>query len=141
MFSVQGYARLDAMFVAFRAERLAKAEKEQQGLGGGYDVFPSEDDIEQEFLAIVSRSTEREMVAIKRNQVIRERRELAEASDLAEQIDEVTAEGYADANARVTREDIARLSCYDDNERRPDNYYHDKANCDCPLCILDGRPC
>ena len=81
------------------------------------------------------------MVAIKRNQVIRERRELAEASDLAEQIDEVTAEGYADANARVTREDIARLSCYDDNERRPDNYYHDKANCDCPLCILDGRPC
>ena len=29
MFSVQGYARLDAMFVAFRAERLAKAEKEQ----------------------------------------------------------------------------------------------------------------
>jgi len=141
MFSVQGYARLDAMFVAFRAERLAKAEKEQQGLGGGYDVFPSEDDIEQEFLAIVSRSTEREMVAIKRNQVIRERRELAEASDLAEQIDEVTAEGYADANARVTREDIARLSCYDDNERRPDNYYHDKANCDCPLCILDGREC
>lgn len=141
MFSVQGYARLDAMFVAFRAERLAKSEKEQQGLGGEYDVFPSEDDIEQEFLAIVSRSTEREMVAIKRNQVIRERRELAEASDLAEQIDEVTAEGYADANARVTREDIARLSCYDDNERRPDNYYHDKANCDCPLCILDGREC
>jgi len=141
MFSVQGYARLDAMFVAFRAERLAKSEKEQQGLGGEYDVFPSEDDIEQEFLAIVSRSTEREMVAIKRNQVIRERRELAEASDLAEQIDEVTAEGYADANARVTREDIARLSCYDDNEVRPANYYHDKANCDCPLCILDGREC
>jgi len=107
MFSVQGYARLDAMFVAFRAERLAKSEKEQQGLGGEYDVFPSEDDIEQEFLAIVSRSTEREMVAIKRNQVIRERRELAD----------------------------------DDNERRPDNYYHDKANCDCPLCILDGREC
>jgi len=140
MFSVQGYARLDAMFVAFRAERLATAEKKLNAskLDG---QMPSEDDIEQEFLAIVSRSTEREMVAIKRNQVIRERRELAEASDLAEQIDEVTAEGYADANARVTREDIARLSCYDDNERRPDNYYHDKANCDCPLCILDGREC
>jgi len=140
MFSVQGYARLDAMFVAFRAERLASAEKKLNA--SDHDgQMPSEDDIEQEFLAIVSRSTEREMVAIKRNQVIRERRELAEASDLAEQIDEVTAEGYADANARVTREDIARLSCYDDNERRPDNYYHDKANCDCPLCILDGRPC
>jgi hypothetical protein len=129
MFSIQGYARLDAMFVAFRAERLATAEKELDASAGDGQM-PSEDDIEQEFLAIVSRGTEREMVACKRNQVIHEQRERAEASDLAEQIDEVTAEGYA-----------ARLSCYEDNERRPDNYYHDKANCDCPLCILDGREC
>lgn len=25
-------------------------------------------------------------------------------------------------------------SCYDDNEYRPPNYYHDKQECDCALC-------
>lgn len=98
MFSVQGYARLDAMFVAFRAERLASAEQELDGCNG---QLPSEDDIEQEFLIKVSQSLSPDLISF----------------------------------------DQARLSCYDDNEVRPDNYYHDKANCDCPLCILDGREC
>jgi hypothetical protein len=88
------------------------------------------------------------MVACKRNQVIHEQRERAEASDLAEQIEvlhcKIEGKGCVAVCKCCCVECCAlrdSVSCYDDNERRPDNYYHDKANCDCPLCILDGREC
>lgn len=116
MFSVQGYARLDAMFVTYRAERLAKCEKQlEEGLNF---QFPSEDDIENAFLEIITKGLETTSTASTvancfcgmsampgsaycskehRDQVQNAVQEIAfETSDMADQIDEVTASGYVD---------------------------------------------
>jgi hypothetical protein len=57
MFSVQGYARLDELFTTFRSERLAQEEKEREESQLDSQL-PSEDDIEREFLEIVSKGLE-----------------------------------------------------------------------------------
>jgi len=57
MFSVQGYKRLDELFTTFRSKRLARAEQEleRSDLDG---QMPSENDIEEAFLEIVSEALE-----------------------------------------------------------------------------------
>lgn len=129
MFSVQGYAKLDAMFVAFRAERLATAEK-KQAASGLDSQLPSEDDIEQEFLNKVSQALDPELIVFR-----------IEMDDECEHNQGCSHRENPPPPEGLGFETTQRGSCYDDNEQRDANYYHDKANCDCPLCILDGREC
>jgi hypothetical protein len=99
------------LFNTYRAKRLASAEQELDGCNG---QLPSEDDIEQEFLTIVSRGTEREMVALQNNEC---------------------EHNQGCSHRENPAPPSGTLSCYDDNEARPANYYHDKDHCDCSLCI------